>query len=342
MTQPQSARKGAPASEMAETAAREGAGAGLLRRHPPLAQSRTAGIVSRGGGPKRKFCAARGPGLPLEAPVPPAEGAGVTARALTIAGSDSGGGAGVQADLKTFSAFGVYGMSAVTAVTVQNTLGVSGVLPVPPQVVAGQMDAVLSDIGAGAAKTGMLGSAPVIEAIAARLKAHRVEKLVVDPVMYAKSGHALLEPAATGALARRLLPLALVVTPNAPEAGRLSGVEVRDGASARRAASAIRAMGPRYVLVKGGHLDGPVCEDLLYDGRVFTVFRSPRVATRNTHGTGCTLSAAIAAGLACGLRPEKAVALAVEYVAGAIRHSLPLGGGHGPLNHHWRTHAKAA
>lgn len=266
----------------------------------------------------------------------------MTARALTIAGSDPGGGAGVQADLKTFSAFGVYGMSAVTAVTVQNTLGVRGVFAVPPQVVAEQMDAVLSDIGAGAAKTGMLGSAPVIKSIAARLRAHKVGKLVVDPVMYAKSGHALLEPAAAGALIKELLPLALVVTPNAPEAERLSGLKVRDGAGARRAARAIRAMGPGYVLVKGGHLDGPVCEDLLYDGKLFTVFRSPRLSTRNTHGTGCTLSAAITAGLAGGLQPKKAVALAVEYVAGAIRHALPLGGGHGPLNHHWRTHAKTA
>lgn len=266
----------------------------------------------------------------------------MTARALTIAGSDPGGGAGVQADLKTFSAFGVYGMSAITAVTVQNTLGVSGVLAVPPQVVADQMDAVLSDIGAGAAKTGMLGSAPVIRTIAARLKAHRVNKLVVDPVMYAKSGHALLEPAAAGALIKELLPLALVVTPNAPEAERLSGIKVRDGMSARRAAKIIRAMGPRFVLVKGGHLAGPVCEDLLYDGRSFAVFRSPRVDTRNTHGTGCTMSAAITAGLARGLTAKEAAAGAVEYVAGAIRHALPLGGGHGPLNHHWRPHAKTA
>lgn len=266
----------------------------------------------------------------------------MTARALTIAGSDPGGGAGAQADLKTFSAFGVYGMSAITAVTVQNTLGVSGVMAVPPQVVADQMDAVLSDIGAGAAKTGMLGSAPVIRSIAGRLKAHRARNLVVDPVMYAKSGHALLQPQAVGALIKDLLPLALVVTPNAPEAERLSGIKVRDAAGAGRAAKAIRALGPRYVLVKGGHLAGPVCEDLLYDGRTFTVFRSPRLDTRNTHGTGCTLSAAIAAGLARGLPPKKAVAGAVEYVAGAIRHALPLGRGHGPLNHHWRTHAKAA
>lgn len=263
-------------------------------------------------------------------------------RALSIAGSDPGGGAGIQADLKTFSAFGVYGMSALTAVTVQNTVGVSGVLPVPPPVVEAQIDAVLEDIGAGAAKTGMLGSAPVIKAIAGRLRAHRVMNLVVDPVMYAKSGHALLRPETAGALIKELLPLALLVTPNAPEAERLSGVKVRDAESARRAARAIRAMGPRYVLVKGGHLDGPVCEDLLYDGRGFAVFRSPRLNTRHTHGTGCTLSAAITAGLARGLPPAKAVADAVPYVAGAIRHAPELGRGHGPLNHHWRSREKAA
>lgn len=261
----------------------------------------------------------------------------MTARALTIAGSDPGGGAGVQADLKTFSAFRVYGMSAVTAVTVQNTLGVRGVLAVPPQVVSEQIDAVLEDIGTGAVKTGMLGSAAVIKAVAGRLIAHKVRNLVVDPVMYAKSGHALLEPGAAGALIKHLLPLAAVVTPNAPEAERLSGVKVQDLAAAKRAARLIRALGPAFVLVKGGHLEGPVCEDLLYDGKSFTVFRSPRVDTRNTHGTGCTLSAAIAAGLALGLPPREAAAQAVDYVAGAIRHAFGLGAGHGPLNHHWRT-----
>ncbi|OGR80193.1 MAG: bifunctional hydroxymethylpyrimidine kinase/phosphomethylpyrimidine kinase [Elusimicrobia bacterium GWC2_64_44] len=260
----------------------------------------------------------------------------MTARALTIAGSDPGGGAGVQADLKTFSAFRVYGMSAITAVTVQNTLGVRGVLAMPPPVVEEQIDAVLSDIGAGSVKTGMLGSAGVIKAVAARLTAHKVRNLVVDPVMYAKSGHALLEPRAAGALIKELLPLAALVTPNAPEAERLSGVKVRDLDGAKKAARLIRALGPALVLVKGGHLAGPVCEDLLYDGKVFTVFRSPRVATKNTHGTGCTLSAAIAAGLALGLPPREAVEEAVHYVAGAIRHAFGLGAGHGPLNHHWR------
>ena len=261
----------------------------------------------------------------------------MTPRALTIAGSDPGGGAGLQADLKTFTAFKVYGMSAVTAVTVQNTLGVRGVLAVPPLVVAEQIDAVLEDIGAHAAKTGMLCSSGVIKAAAACLKAHKVRDLVVDPVMYAKSDHALLNPAAVGALIKELLPLALIVTPNAPEAERLSGIEVRNLAGAKKAARAIRAMGPAFVLVKGGHLGGPVCEDLLYDGKCFRVFRSPRVHTKNTHGTGCTLSAAIASGLALGLPPRAAIAGAVEYVAGAIRHAFALGAGHGPLNHFWRA-----
>ncbi len=261
----------------------------------------------------------------------------MTPRALTIAGSDPGGGAGVQADLKTFSAFKVYGMTAITAVTVQNTLGVRGVLGVPPQVVAEQIDAVLEDIGAGAVKTGMLGTAAVIKAVAGRLTAHKARNLVVDPVMYAKSGHALLEPRAAGALIKHLLPLAALVTPNAPEAERLSGVKVRCRDGARKAARRIRALGPAFVLVKGGHLDGTVCEDLLFDGKTFTVFRSPRIVTRNTHGTGCTLSAAIASGLALGLPPREAVAEAVSYVAGAISHAFGLGAGHGPLNHHWRT-----
>jgi hydroxymethylpyrimidine/phosphomethylpyrimidine kinase len=260
----------------------------------------------------------------------------VKARALTIAGSDPGGGAGLQADLKTFAAFGVYGMSAVTSVTVQNTLGVRGAAHLPPPVAAAQIDAVLEDIGADAAKTGMLATATLIRAVALRLKAHKVRKLVVDPVMYAKGGHALLEPRAVCTLIKDLLPLALMVTPNAPEAERLSGVKVTDGASARAAARAIRALGPAWVLVKGGHLAGPVCEDLLFDGKAFTAFRSPRVNTRNTHGTGCTLSAAIAAGLALGAAPKEAAAEAVKYVAGAIRHALPLGRGHGPLDHGWR------
>jgi len=264
----------------------------------------------------------------------------MTPRALTIAGSDPGGGAGIQADLKTFTAFRVFGMSAITAVTVQNTLGVSGVTCMKPKLVSAQIDAVLEDLGADAVKLGMLVSAPIIRAVAGRLKAHKVKNLVLDPVMYAKSGHALLEDNAGTALIKELLPLALIVTPNAPEAGRLSGIDVKDPNCARKAAKAIYALGPKWVLIKGGHLRGKVCRDLLFDGKEFTVFSYPRIATRNTHGTGCTLSAAIAACLARGMEPRQAVEEAGAYVAGAIRNSFSLGGGHGPLNHFWRAHAE--
>ena len=264
----------------------------------------------------------------------------MTPRALTIAGSDPGGGAGIQADLKTFTAFRVFGMSAITAVTVQNTLGVSGVTGMAPPLVSAQIDAVLEDIGADAVKLGMLASAPIIKAVARRLKAHKVKNLVLDPVMYAKSGHALLAEKAENALVKELLPLSLMVTPNAPEAGRLSGIEVNDIGGARKAAKAIYALGPKWVLIKGGHLGGKVCRDLLFDGKEFTVFNSPRVRTRNTHGTGCTLSAAIAACLALGMSPRPAVKEAGAYVAGAIRNSFSLGSGHGPLNHFWRAHAE--
>ena len=262
----------------------------------------------------------------------------MTPRALTIAGSDPGGGAGIQADLKTFAAFRVFGMSAITAVTVQNTLGVRGAAGLPPLLVAEQIDAVLEDIGADSVKVGMLSSAPIAKIVAARLKAHKVKNLVIDPVMYAKNGHSLLEENGQAALIRELLPLAFMVTPNAPEAGRLSGLEVRDAESAKKAARAIHALGPAWVLVKGGHLRGKTCRDLLFDGKEFAEFTYPRVHTRNTHGTGCTLSAAIAAGLARGLDPRQAVKEAGTYVAGAILNSLNLGGGRGPLDHFWRDH----
>src|SRR5262245_23656989 len=217
-------------------------------------------------------------------------------KALTIAGSDSGGGAGIQADLKTFSAFRVFGMSVITAITAQNSFGVQGVENLPPAIVAQQLRSVLGDFGADAAKCGMLSTAPIIEAVAAELQAHPVEKLVVDPVMVAKSGDALLQPDARQALVERLLPLALVVTPNLPEAGVLANMHVEAPADMEEAARRIHALGPRYVLVKGGHLKGDAL-DVLWNGREFTTFVVPRVESSNTHGTGCTLSAAIAAGL---------------------------------------------
>ena len=257
-------------------------------------------------------------------------------RTLTIAGSDPGGGAGIQADLKTFTALRVFGMAAITALTVQNTRGVRAVNPVPPIIVSAQIDAVLEDIGATAVKIGMLSSAAIIKAAAERLRGHRAKNIVLDPVMYAKSGHALLDLRAEGALVTELFALSLLVTPNAPEASRLTGINVRDANSARKAAKAIRSLGPRFVLIKGGHLKGPFCSDLLFDGDSFREFRSRRINTRNTHGTGCTLSAAIAAYLARGENLPEAVRKALGYVNGAIKNSFSLGKGQGPLNHFWR------
>ena len=258
-------------------------------------------------------------------------------RALTIAGSDSGGGAGIQADLKTFAAFGVYGASAITAVTAQNTLGVRAIHEVPADVVAAQIDAVLDDIGADAAKTGMLSSASIIEAVADRLRAHSFAPLVVDPVMVAKSGDALLRPEAVQALIELLLPLAAVVTPNAPEATVLSGVEVRDAESAREAARRIHGLGPAMVIVKGGHLEGDRSDDLVFDGRSFEILSGRRIKTPHTHGTGCTFSAAIAACLARGMEPLAAAREARAFLQGAIENAEPLGAGHGPVNHLWRS-----
>jgi hydroxymethylpyrimidine/phosphomethylpyrimidine kinase len=253
-------------------------------------------------------------------------------KALTIAGSDSGGGAGIQADLKTFSAFRVFGMSVITAVTAQNSLGVQGVENLPPAFVALQLRSVLSDFGVGAAKCGMLSTAPIIEAVAATLADDPVEKLVVDPVMVAKSGDALLQPDARQALIERVLPLALVVTPNLPEAESLAGIPVASRPDMEEAARRIHRLGPRYVLVKGGHLKGDAI-DLLWNGKAFTAFRAPRIDSGNTHGTGCTLSAAIAAGLARGQAIGDAIRDAKAYVTRAIREGFAAGRGVGQLRH---------
>jgi hydroxymethylpyrimidine/phosphomethylpyrimidine kinase len=253
-------------------------------------------------------------------------------KALTIAGSDSGGGAGIQADLKTFSAFRVFGMSVITAVTAQNSLGVHGVENLPPAFVALQLRSVLSDFGAGAAKCGMLSTAPIIEAVAATLADDPVDKLVVDPVMVAKSGDALLQPDARQALIERVLPLALVVTPNLPEAESLAGIPVASRPDMEEAARRIHRLGPRYVLVKGGHLKGDAI-DLLWNGKAFTAFRAPRIDSGNTHGTGCTLSAAIAAGLARGQAIGDAIRDAKAYVTRAIREGFAAGRGVGQLRH---------
>jgi len=271
-----------------------------------------------------------GPGSPRRAPSG-GVGPGVT-RALTVAGSDSGGGAGIQADLKTFTAFRVYGASVLTAVTAQNSVGVHEVVNLPPAFVGRQLDAVLDDIGADAVKTGMLATAPIIEVVAERLRAHRIDRLVVDPVMIAKSGDPLLEPAARTALVRALLPLALVVTPNLHEAAALAEMPVGTEEEMEAAARRIHGLGPTWVLVKGGHLKGaPV--DLLFDGREVRPLTAPRIPTPHTHGTGCTYSAAIAARLAGGATVVEAVTEAKRYVTAAIRQGFALGRGVGPLRH---------
>jgi len=258
-------------------------------------------------------------------------------RALTIAGSDSGGGAGIQADLKTFAAFGVYGTSAITAVTAQNTLEVADWLAMPVDLVGKQIDAVLSDIGADAVKTGMLANAGIIREVAAKLRAHGVDKLVVDPVMVAKGGRKLLEGDAVDALIRDLLPLALVVTPNLPEAEVLTNRAIRSWDDAKGAAAQIVEMGARSVVIKGGHFEGDSnATDLYYDGHGYRDFTAIRIDTPNTHGTGCTFASAIAAGLAKGMQTTDAVALAKSYVTLAIQHAYPIGHGHGPVHHFYR------
>jgi hydroxymethylpyrimidine/phosphomethylpyrimidine kinase len=254
------------------------------------------------------------------------------AKAMTIAGSDSGGGAGIQADLKTFAAFGVYGTSTLTAITAQNTVGVFAIAEVPEEVVAAQIDVVMEDIGADAAKTGMLSSASLVRTVADRLEAWGVERLVVDPVMVAKSGDRLLAESAVAAVTEHLLPLALVVTPNLPEAEVLAGRGIATEGELREAARAIAALGPRIVVITGGHQAGSP-DDLVFDGAAFTVLPGERVQTANTHGTGCTFSAAITAGLALGRPPFEAIAEAKRYVTEALRTSYPIGGGHSPVNH---------
>jgi hydroxymethylpyrimidine/phosphomethylpyrimidine kinase len=254
--------------------------------------------------------------------------------ALTIAGSDPSGGAGIQADLKTFSAFGVYGMAVLTSLTAQNTQGVSGIFDVDPEFVTLQIDAVLEDIAPGAAKTGMLSSAAIIRAVAAAAERHAIENLVVDPVMVAASGARLLAEEAETTLRDELLPHARLVTPNAAEAEVLVGGAIDSADAAREAARTIAGLGPRAVLVKGGHW-GPAdaATDVLWDGEAFAEFTLPRLETTSNHGTGCTLSSAIAAGLSLGLPLAAAVERAKGFVHRAMANAPGLGQGHGPLNH---------
>lgn len=276
-------------------------------------------------------------------------GSGHVVRALTVAGSDSGGGAGIQADLKTFAAYEVYGASVITGLTAQNTLGVQGVQYIDPAFVQKQLDSVLGDIGADAVKTGMLGSAEIIAAVAGRLAVAGVDRLVVDPVMIAKGGEALIDGDAVATLRQRLLPLARVVTPNIPEAEVLTGFAVDSWSACHRAAEALHRLGPKVVVIKGGHSqagwlkDAPWdsletqghAVDIVYDGDRFTYLATPRVPSRKTHGTGCTFSSATAAGLALGWTDAEAIASAKAFIYAAIASAADwdVGAGHGPTDH---------
>lgn len=264
-------------------------------------------------------------------------------RVLAVAGSDSGGGAGIQADIKTITALGGYAATAITALTAQNTLGVFGVMDVAPEFIAQQMKLVLEDIGADAIKTGMLSKPAVIEAIAAMLEsAASGVPVVVDPVMVAKGGHRLLDEAAHEALVRRLIPRATLLTPNIPEAEALTGLVIADPEAMVEAGRALRNFGATAVLVKGGHLDRPEVIDVLVHASGIELFTFPRIESSSTHGTGCTLSSAIATGLAQHMPLRDAIARAIAYVREVIGHAQGLGHGHGPLNHGfaippWRT-----
>jgi hydroxymethylpyrimidine/phosphomethylpyrimidine kinase len=258
----------------------------------------------------------------------------VKGRVLIIAGSDSGGGAGIQADLKAVTALGAFGMTAITALTAQNTLGVHGVLPVPLDFLRQQIAVVLDDLGADALKTGMLADSATIDAVCDEITARAPGlPLVADPVMVAKGGHPLLVPEAAETLKRRLLPIAAVLTPNLPEAEALCGFAIQDVGAMHQAAKALLALGPKAVLLKGGHLPGDEVVDLLATGVRIEIFRNRRIATRHTHGTGCTLASAVAAGLAQGLSLRDSVIRARAYVRAAIAAAPGFGAGHGPLNH---------
>jgi len=258
--------------------------------------------------------------------------------ALTIAGSDSGGGAGIQADLKTFAAHGVFGTSAITAVTAQNTLGVTAWQAMPADLVTAQIEAVAADFDLRAVKVGMLATAAIVEAVSATIVELDLPDVVVDPVMVATGGDRLLEEDAIEAIKRELMPHTRVLTPNVPEAEALSGMGIASVDDMRSAARRILASGPRVVLVKGGHLRGSESVDVVVTAHDSFELRRPRVESTSTHGTGCTLSSAIAANLALGLELQPALERAREYVDGAIRHAPGLGRGHGPLGHFWRVY----
>jgi hydroxymethylpyrimidine/phosphomethylpyrimidine kinase len=255
--------------------------------------------------------------------------------ALTIAGSDSGAGAGIQADLKTFAAHGVYGTTAITAITAQNTLGVASYQSVPADLVTAQIEAVVSDLGVHAAKTGMLPNAAIVESVAAAITDLEIPLLVVDPVMIATSGDRLLDDEAVAAMKAELFGLALTVTPNIPEAEALTGIQIRSDADRREAARVLVSFGAATVIIKGGHFDTPDISDLFFDGREFHDLRGERVTGGSTHGTGCSFAAAIVSHLALGQTLPEAIRMAQRYVAGAIRRAPGLGRGHGPIHHFW-------
>ena len=251
---------------------------------------------------------------------------------MSIAGSDSGGGAGIQADLKTIAANGAYGTTAVTAITAQNTIGVNDIKEMPVDLVESQIDAVIKDIGVDAVKTGMLSSVEMVSCVSRKIKEYSIQKFVLDPVMVSTSGDSLLREDAVDSIKKFLMPLCMVITPNGPEAEKLTGIKVVDLDSARDASIELVRMGASAAVVKGGHLKGPAT-DVLYDGKEFRMFTTKRIDSQNTHGTGCTFASAIATGLAFNRSLRDSVSLAKAYVTGGIRNGLSLGSGNGPLNH---------
>ncbi|MBM6617754.1 bifunctional hydroxymethylpyrimidine kinase/phosphomethylpyrimidine kinase [Bacillus suaedaesalsae] len=256
-----------------------------------------------------------------------------TKKALTIAGSDSGGGAGIQADLKTFQELGVYGMSAITAITAQNTLGVSGVHPVPTSMITSQLESIAADLTPDAVKTGMLFSSEVIQAVAHCIDTYQWKQVVIDPVMIAKGGASLLQSDAIASMKKHLLPLATLITPNIPEAEVLTGMIIQSMEDRKTAARILYELGAKHVVIKGGHNDDFMAIDLYFDGEKFEEVSSPRLQTKNTHGTGCTFSAALTAELAKGNTINDAVCIAKQFIQAAITYDLQIGSGHGPTNH---------
>lgn len=261
-------------------------------------------------------------------------------KVLTIAGSDSGGGAGIQADVKTFCAHGVFGMSVITAVTAQNTLEVKAVQDISPGIIEKQIDAIYEDMGTDAVKIGMVSRIDSIRVIAERLRMYKPGNIVLDPVMVSKSGYDLLDPEAMGVLVKELIPLADVITPNIPEAEKITGKSINSIKDAEEAAKAIHVLGAKKVLVTGGHFSGDAT-DILFDGENIYRFESEKIHTKNTHGTGCTLSSAIASNLALGFSVKEAVERAKEYITMAIKNSVPIGKGSGPVNHSHELYDKA-